>query len=290
MSFRTVVISKQSKITYKNKFLVVKQEEDEKYIHLSEIDTILVDSISVSISSYLLKELSDNKINIIFCDESHNPFGEITSYYNRHNSSKMIMKQIKWTQKEKDLMWKRIVENKIKNQALLLQKNKLKKYELLLSYVKEIETGDKTNREGHSAKEYFNSLFGNKFVRNNSDSINAALNYGYAVLLSTINKEICNCGYITQLGIHHKNEFNKFNLSCDLMEPFRVLIDNFVYHNQDRILDKDYKMDIVNIFNKTFKYHNKNYTLKDILSMYVKNTLDSIGEKNKYKEFVYYEG
>ena len=66
MSFRTVVITRQSKISYKNRFLVVKQENDEKYIHLSEIDTIIVDSISVSVSAYLLKELADNKINIIF--------------------------------------------------------------------------------------------------------------------------------------------------------------------------------------------------------------------------------
>ncbi len=66
MSFRTVVITRQSKISYKNRFLVVKQESEENFIHLSEIDTIIVDSISVSISAYLLKELSDNKINIIF--------------------------------------------------------------------------------------------------------------------------------------------------------------------------------------------------------------------------------
>ena len=90
MSFRTVVISNQSKLSYKNRFLVVKQDNDEKYVHLSEIDTIIVDSIAVSISTYLLKELSDSKINIIFCDEKHNPFGELSSYYSSHNSSKKI--------------------------------------------------------------------------------------------------------------------------------------------------------------------------------------------------------
>ena len=91
MSFRTVVITKQAKISYKNRFLVVKQDIDEKYIHLSEIDTIIVDSISVSISSYLLKELADNKINIIFCDDKHNPYGELQPFYSRHNSSKKIL-------------------------------------------------------------------------------------------------------------------------------------------------------------------------------------------------------
>ena len=290
MSFRTVVITRQSKISYKNRFLVVKQENDEKYIHLSEIDTVIVDSISVSISAYLLKELADNKINIIFCDEKHNPFGEIVPYYSKHNTSKMIKEQIKWKTTDKDKIWSEIVKNKIMNQALLLKKTKSDKYKLVLSYIDEVVDGDKTNREGHAAKVYFNALFGNDFVRNSDDSINAALNYGYAILLSTINKEIINNGYLTQLGIHHKNEFNEFNLTCDLMEPFRIVIDNFVYYNQERKLDTEYKLDIVNILNGTFKYQGKNYTLKDIIKMYVKNTLDSVNNSENYKEFVYYEG
>lgn len=290
MSFRTVIISRQSKISYKNRFLVVKQDNDEKYVHLSEIDTIIVDSISVSISTYLLKELSDNKINIIFCDDKHNPFGELSSYYSRHNSSKKIKEQITWKVSSKDELWSRIVKNKIINQSLLLRKIKSDKYNLVLSYVDDVKIGDKTNREGHAAKVYFNALFGNTFVRNDSDEINAALNYGYAILLSTVNKEVISNGYLTQLGIHHKNEFNQFNLTCDLMEPFRIIIDNFVYYNQDRKLDKDYKLDIVNIFNNYFLYQNKKYILKDIIKMYIKNTLDCIDNLDNYKEFIYYEG
>lgn len=290
MSFRTVVITRQSKISYKNRFLVVKQENDEKYIHLSEIDTIIVDSISVSISAYLLKELADNKINIIFCDEKHNPFGELIPYYSKHNTSKMIKEQIKWKASDKDRLWSEIVKNKIMNQAMLLKKIKSTKYKLILSYIDEVVDGDKTNREGHAAKVYFNALFGNNFIRNSDDSINAALNYGYAILLSTINKEIINNGYLTQLGIHHKNEFNEFNLTCDLMEPFRVVIDNFVYYNQERKLDTEYKLDIINILNGTFKYQGKNYTLKDIIKMFVKNTLESINNSENYKDFIYHEG
>ena len=290
MSFRTVVITGQSKISYKNRFLVVKRENDEKYIHLSEIDTIIVDSVSVSISAYLLKEVADNKINIIFCDENHNPFGEVIPYYSKHNTSKMIKEQIKWKMSDKDKMWSEIVKNKIINQALLLKRIELLKYEHILSYIDEVSSGDKTNREGHAAKVYFNALFGNDFVRNSDDAINAALNYGYAILLSIINKEVINNGYLTQLGIHHKNEFNEFNLSCDLMEPFRIVIDNFVYYNQERKLDSEYKLDIVNIFNGIFKYQGKNYTLKDIIKMFVKNTLESINNSENYKGFIYYEG
>ena len=290
MSFRTVVISNQSKLNYKNRFLVVKQDNDEKYIHLSEIDTIIVDSIAVSISTYLLKELSDNKINIVFCDEKHNPFGELSSYYSSHNTSKKIQKQINWTKENKDRMWQNIIKNKIINQALMLHKIKSDKYDLLLSYIEDVLLSDKTNREGHAAKVYFNELFGKDFVRNDSDNINAALNYGYAILLSTINKEVISNGYLTQIGIHHKNEFNEFNLSCDLMEPFRIIIDNFVYYNQERELNTEYKLDIINIFNNRYNYENKNYVLKDIIKMFVKNTLESLEEPDNYKEFSVYEG
>lgn len=290
MSFRTVVVTKQSKMSYKNRYLVVKQENEEKYIHLSEIDTIIVDSISVSISSYLLKELSDNKINIIFCDEKHNPFGELTSYYLRYNSSKMISDQITWGKNDKDRLWSRIVRNKILNQALMVKKIDFDKYKLIMSYTDEVKIGDKTNREGHAAKVYFNTLFGMNFVRNDNNDINAALNYGYSILLSTVNKEIVTNGYLTQLGIHHKNEFNEFNLSCDIMEPFRVLIENFVYYNQEREFNNDYKLDIINMFNNTYRYESKNYVLKDIIKIFVKDTLNSVREIGNYKEFVFYEG
>lgn len=290
MSFRTVVISNQSKLSYKNRFLVVKQDNDEKYVHLSEIDTIIVDSIAVSISTYLLKELSDSKINIIFCDEKHNPFGELSSYYSSHNTSKKIQKQINWLKENKDKMWQNIIKNKIINQALMMKKINSNKYELLLTYIEDVLSADKTNREGHAAKVYFNELFGKDFVRNESDNINAALNYGYAILLSTINKEVISNGYLTQMGIHHKNEFNEFNLSCDLMEPFRIVIDNFVYYNQEKELNTEFKLDIVNIFNSRYTYENKKYTLKDIIKLYVKNTLEALDEPDKYKGFSIYEG
>lgn len=289
MSFRTVVITKQAKISYKNRYLVVKQDIDEVYIHLSEIDTIIVDSIAVSISSYLLKELSDNKINIIFCDEKHNPFGELSSFYSNYNTSKKIMLQCKWEDKMKDKLWEKIIKNKILNQSLLISRLKKEEASLLLQYVDEVKSGDKTNREGHASKVYFNALFGKKFVRHNDDSINSALNYGYAVLLSTFNKEIINSGYITQLGIHHKNEFNSFNFSCDLMESFRIVIDNYVYFNQEKDFDNEYKMNLVNIFNAKYKFDGKKFILKDIIKMYVKNVTECIEENKAYKGFVYNE-
>lgn len=289
MSFRTVMITKQSSLNYKNRFLVVKQGIEEKYIHLSEIDTIIVDTPAVSISTYLLKELSNNKINIIFCDEKHNPFGELQSYYLSHNSPKKIMLQSKWDDKTKNLVWECIIKNKIQNQILILKKINSKRWQLLEEYIKCIKTGDKTNREGHAAKVYFNELYGKNFVRHSNDVINQALNYGYAILLSSFNKEIVSNGYITQLGLNHKNEFNEFNLSCDFMEPFRVVIDRFIYYNPPEELTTEYKQKLVNILNESFLYDGKNYTLKDVIKKYVKNIFSTIEEGIAYKDFYIYE-
>lgn len=290
MSFRTILITRQSKLNYKNRHLVVKQELDEKWIHVSEIDTIIIDSLQVSISNYLLKELSENKINVILCDENHNPYGEVIPFYNNCNTSKKVKEQVNWNNDNKNKIWAKIVKNKIINQAMLIRKIDEEKYDLLLKYVDNVSVGDKTNREGHAAKVYFNTLFGLNFIRNNDDEINSALNYGYSVLLSTVSKEIVSNGYITQLGIHHKNEYNEFNLSCDLMEPFRVAIDNFVYYNQSREFNKTYKIDLINVFNKTYKYQGKHYTLKDIIKLFVKNTLENINNENNYEDFIFYEG
>lgn len=290
MSFRTIVVTEQARLSYKNRFLVVKKGLEESFIHLSEIDTIIVDSISVSISTYLLKELSDNKINIIFCDDKHNPFGELQSFYSRYNSSKKIVFQTKWSKKDKGKLWSLIVRNKILNQALVLQKIKNVNYSVLMEYMDNVCDDDKTNREGHASKVYFNSLFGKNFVRNDNDDINSALNYGYAILLSTVNKEIVNNGFITQLGIHHKNEYNPYNLACDLMEVFRPIIDSFVYFNSNRDFDMSFKLELIDLFNKSYKFNNKNYVLKDIIRFYVKNVFDYMITGKEYKDFVYYEG
>ena len=71
--------------------------------------------------------------------------------------------------------------------------------------------------EGHAAKVYFNALFGRGFTRSEENSINAALNYGYSLILSSVAREIVANGYITQIGIFHDNMFNQFNLASDVM-------------------------------------------------------------------------
>lgn len=133
-----------------------------------------------------------------------------------------------------------------------------------------------TNREGHSAKVYFNSLFGIEFNRELHCDINSALDYGYAILLSSINKEVVSNGYITQLGINHKNEFNQFNLSCDLMEVFRPVVDKVVYENRNFTFDRDFKYKLINILNEKVLVNESEYYLTNAIPLYLNNVLKAI--------------
>lgn len=288
MSFRTVVISSKAKLSYKNDYMLVKTDETMKSIHISEIDTVIVDSTMISISAYLLRELSRNKINIIFCDEKRNPYGELVAYYNCHNSFKKISSQINWTIDIKEKVWQEIVKEKIHNQKEILKKASKGSYHLLSEYLNNVEPDDCTNREGHAAKVYFNSLFGNSFSRTKDNEINATLNYGYAIILSYINKEIVSNGYLTQIGIKHKNEFNEFNLTCDLMEPFRPIIDEFAYNNDILELNQETKTALIDLLNQRFNYQNRNLILSDIIKLYVKSVFHALdNNESKFIEGFY---
>lgn len=279
MSWRTVVISSKCKLSYKNNYLVVRSDEV-NMIHLSEINTLVIDTTMVSVTSLLMCELLNKKIKVIFCDERHNPKGEIVGYYGSHNTSKKVLNQTKWEEKTKGRVWQNIIKQKINNQSKILRKYNKENYNKLNDYIEEVEVFDLSNREGHSAKVYFNSLFGMNFTRDDASDINAALDYGYAILLSTINKEVVSCGYITQLGINHKNEFNQFNLTCDLMEPFRPIVDDIVYQNRNFDFNKDFKYKLVNILNEKVKVNQCEYFVSNAISMYVNSVLKALDTEN----------
>lgn len=279
MSWRTIVISNQCKLSYKNNYMVVRSS-DVKMIHLSEINTLVIDTTQVSITTILMCELLDRKVKIIFCDERHNPKGEVVSYYGSHNTSKRIIHQSRWKEEVKGIVWQSIVKQKIVNQSRILRIFKKENSEKLMEYANQVKVNDITNREGHSAKVYFNSLFGLNFIRGNEDDINSALDYGYSILLSSLNKEIVSNGYITQLGINHRSEFNQFNLSCDLMEPFRPVIDKLVYINKDFNFDKEFKYKLINILNEKVMIGDGEYYLSNAISLYVNSIFKALDSGN----------
>lgn len=279
MSWRIVVISRSAKLDYKMDYLIVRQEEITK-IHLSEIYTLIIESTAVSITASLLSELTKRKIKVIFCDEKRNPSSELIPYYGSHDTSAKVRKQVAWSKEVKTDVWTEIVTEKIRKQRDYLKKLGKEEYKLLDEYVEQIETGDVTNREGHAAKVYFNALFGVKFTRTSEDPINAALNYGYGLILSAFNREIVSNGYITQLALFHDNMFNQFNLGSDLMEPFRILVDKRVVRLEPDRFEHEEKIFMVDLLNQEVIIDGKKNYVNNAIKIYCRSVFDAINEKD----------
>lgn len=285
MSFRTVVIKNRSKLDLHMNYLVCRNNEETR-VYIPEISVLILESTAISLTTALISELVKNNVKIIFCDERHNPESEVMPFYGSYNSLDSINKQIKWKKDNKEKVWTYIIHQKIKKQKeFLLDLGKIQEANLLASYMEEIELNDSTNREGHAAKVYFNAVWGLDFTRRNDDFVNGALNYGYAILLACFNRVLTSKGYLTQLGIWHKNEFNEFNLACDLMEPFRILIDRIVFQiNKD---DQNFKSKILEIFELKVKIAGKEQYFENAISIYVQSLLDALedGEINRIKVY-----
>lgn len=278
MSWRVVVIESQSKLDYKMGYLVVRSL-DTKRILLDEIAVLIIENPAVSLTGILMEELIVRKVKVIFCDTKRNPIAELIPHHGSHDSSAKIRVQITWNQITKDNIWRDIVSEKIRKQAdFLLEIGRDEQAMMLSEYTGQIELADATNREGHAAKVYFNALFGMDFTRSADIPINAALNYGYSMILSAFNREVCANGYLTQLGIFHDNMFNHFNLSSDLMEPFRVLVDRMVYRMQPTEFGKEEKHEMWKLLDQKVEIDGQNQFVMNAIKIYTKSVLDAINE------------
>ena len=290
MTWRTVVIRERAKLDYSLNFMTVRQEAGVRKISLGEIYMVIVENTAVSLTAVLLNELVKNKIKVVFCDEKRNPSSELIQYYGSHDTSLKYKNQLEWSKENKEKIWTRIVYEKIFNQMQFLKKLNKEEYRLLEQYLSELEWNDSSNREGFAAKVYFNALYGMDFSRNKECFINAALDYGYSIILSAFNREIVATGYFTQLGLCYRNPFNKFNLSSDFMEPFRILVDEEVYNLEGTEFTKDHKNKLINILNKTIMIDDKNQTVANAIKIYCRSLFSALVENDfEYVKMYKYE-
>ena len=272
-------MTSSAKLDYQLGYLVVRKEEVTK-IHISEISMLIIESTAVSLTAALLSELTKKKIKVIFCDEKRNPSSELVPYYGSHDTSVKIRNQIEWTEEMKEAVWTEIVTDKIRKQAEHLRFWRRPEAEMLYQYIEEIEFGDTTNREGHAAKVYFNALFGMDFTRTSENCVNAALNYGYGIILSAFNREVVANGYITQLGLFHDNMFNQFNLGSDLMEPFRPIVDKKVKEMCLKTFEHAEKMEILKILQQEVNIAGRKEYVSNAIKIYCRSIFDALNDKD----------
>lgn len=281
MGWRVVVISSRAKLEYRLGYLIIRYPDDVRKVFIADISVLIIENTGCSMTAALLQKLWEAKICVIFCDEKRNPGAQLLPYYGCHDTSLKIDSQLSWSKETKDKVWAKIIKAKIYWQSRCLEHFNKEESDKVASYLIEVEDGDATNREGHAAKVYFNALFGLSFSRNQDNFINASLNYGYSIILSAINREIVANGCITQIGIFHKNRFNQFNLGCDMMEPFRPIIDSFVAKsNIEAELTKERKWEIVNLLNSDVFIGNIKTNLLNSLGIYVKSVIEALNQND----------
>lgn len=281
MGWRTVIVNKHSKLSYRNNHLVFQSMDQIEQIHLSEIDVLLLETTDILITTMLLKCLIDENVLILFCDDKRLPIGKVLPFYGRHDSSMQLQRQMNWCQTIKSNVWTQVIRQKIKNQQIFLATEQLiSQSEAINKLINELENLDPSNREGHAARIYFHALFGNQFTREDKTDVNSALNYGYTFLLSMVAREIVKNGCMTQFGLKHHNQFNDFNLASDLMEPFRIIVDQIVYKQQQKPYIK-IKIALFELFTTTYLYEGKQMFLTNIIDHYVRNIIKTLNGDRK---------
>ena len=290
MTWRVVHVSQSEKMRLKLGNLLVQKMGQEFTVPLSDISIIVAEGGDTVVTLRLLSALSKYNIALVVCDNEHLPTGIYHSQNGHFRDYKRLKEQMDWSQKQKDKAWQIVTYYKINNQedVLAMFEKSLDNIRLLSDYKEQIEPGDRTNREGHAAKVYFNELFGKQFVRvtqQEADVINAGLNYGYAIMRAQMARIVAGYGLNGLLGIFHKNEYNQFNLVDDLMEPFRQIVDVWVYDNlrDQEFLKYEYRLGLTDLLNAKIKYGKETCSVTVAMDKYVKGFIKYISEKDSSK-------
>ena len=232
MGFRNIKIDSHVKLSIKNQQLYI-EADILRQIPLEDINCIIIENQTVTVSAYLLQKMADMGITVYVCDEKHLPNAVLLPMVRHSRHFKILKYQIEAGKPLQKRLWQQIVVRKIRNQALCLAYLDLDGSEELMKMCKEVQSGDRTHVEAKAAAFYFKSLYGLGFSRGNDHIINAALNYGYAIVRGLIARSIVCYGLEPSIGVFHHSELNNFNLADDMIEPFRPLVDLYVSQNYD---------------------------------------------------------
>lgn len=280
MGYRQVIIKKSEKLHFKDNQLVIDKEENSTKVPLEDISYILIEDSTTILTTRLLAELGKNAISLIVCDEKFEPTSIMYPYNYHFKQLDVLTHQLEVDDSVKNEFWNQIVKRKIENSIRVLEMTSKEEFSIskLSDYSSEIVDGDIKNREGLAAKIYFRSLFGSDFIRFYDDNINAALNYGYTIIVSAIIRNLAVYGLNTYLGIHHSSKINNFNLAYDFLEPYRSIGDKFIYDNKDDIvlpLSFEFRKKLINLLNKEVLHQNKKYTIEYSIGLLIKSYIKS---------------
>jgi CRISPR-associated protein Cas1 len=150
-----------------------------------------------------------------------------------------LLREKQYTNENRDAIGKKIIINKIENQGHILKALRIKETKedinILQQYIDKLNIMDGNNYEimgieGIASKVYFNRIFKDfnwkgRQPRVKRDEINLLLDIGYTVLFNYIEAILNIYGFDIYKGNLHREFYKRKSLACDMIEPFRPLID-----------------------------------------------------------------
>lgn len=234
MAWRGVHISQPSRLTVRDRQLVVAQDDGEVTLAIEDIAWLVLDTPQVSVTGALLSTLVESGVAMIVPDARHHPAGVLLSFHQHHAQAHIAHLQTGITQPLKKRLWQGLVVAKIRNQAALLNQLGRPQAKAVFAMADRVGSGDPDNIEAQAARAYWSALFSDFTRADEADRRNALLNYGYAVVRAGLARACVASGLLPAFGIHHASRSNAFNLVDDLIEPFRPFVDRVAH---DRAMD-----------------------------------------------------
>ena len=230
MTWRSVVISKPAKL-YREKFSLVIEQEQSARVPFEDIAIIVLNHREIILSHAVLSACGEHGIGLFSTGDNHQPNGVFLAFLQHSRTTRMQRLQLDIDRPLAKRTWAMIIRTKIANQAKCIQLSGRGNGERLNAFVQRVKSGDTDNMEAIASSHYFLDLFGQNFHRSQERWVNAALNYGYAVLRGAIARGLVAHGFLPSFGLFHHSEQNAFNLADDVIEPFRSLVDLHVITN-----------------------------------------------------------
>ncbi len=229
---RTLYFGNPAYLKTNNEQLVIEMHDsgETKSTPIEDIGLLLLDHQQITITQSLLAKLLANNTAVITCDNTHHPCGMMLSLDGNSLQSQKFQAQIEATVPLKKQLWQQTVIVKIENQAALLKEQR-EENKTLLTYAREVKSGDSENHEARAASYYWKRIFPDflEFRRERyGPPPNNLLNYGYAILRAMMARGLTASGLLPTLGIHHRNQYNAYCLADDIMEPYRPFVDKVV--------------------------------------------------------------
>lgn len=272
MSFRQVLVTDSKYISVKNNLLEFANQDKVVKVPIEDVAIIILDNADLTISINAINKCMKENVMLVVCNNKHLPNGIIMPFGGHYRQLEMTYKQLEFKTVKKQNLWREIIVQKIKNQARVNLLCELDTgYDYLMKLSKLVERNDSTNREAVAAKYFFGQMYGTEFVRFKENKINSCLNYGYAILVSSITRELVSFGIDPKFGIWHSSKSNALNLSYDLVEVFRPIVDYYVKTNYEFVFEEltpKNKRGILSLLNARVKVGNEKMRLQNAIEKY----------------------